>query len=358
MKEIALITGSAGLIGAEAVRFLSKTNEFDKIIGIDNNMRKEFFGEEASTDWCRKNIESEIPNYVHYDIDIRNEQQIEDIFRKYKIKLIIHTAAQPSHDWASRHPCIDFAINANGTLNLLEMTRRYCSDATFIFTSSNKVYGDTPNTLPLIENENTIRYEIDSSHKYYKNGIDESMSVDQSKHSLYGCSKLSADILVQEYGKYYNMKTASFRAGCLTGSGHSSTELHGFLAYLMKCTVNHDNYNIFGYKGKQVRDNIHSYDLVNAFWNFYQNPRKGTGEVYNIGGGRDRSCSILEAISMCEEISGEKINTTYIDKARIGDHIWWISDNSKFQSHYPEWEFKFSLKDILIDIYNNSNFNL
>lgn len=362
MKEIALITGSAGLIGAEAVRFMN--DKFDNIVGIDNNMRLNFFGEEASTDWCRKNIESEIPNYIHYDTDIRNEKQMEYIFKRYnsdddnKIKLIIHTAAQPSHDWASRHPIIDFTINANGTLNLLEMTRQYCPDATFIFTSSNKIYGDTPNTLPLTENENTSRYEIDSSHRYYKNGIDESMSIDNSKHSLYGCSKLSADILVQEYGKYYNMKTASFRAGCLTGSGHSSTELHGFLAYLMKCIINQKNYNIFGYKGKQVRDNIHSYDLVNAFWNFYQNPRKGIGEVYNIGGGRDRSCSILEAINMCEEISGEKIKTTYVDKNRIGDHIWWISDNSKFQSHYPEWKFKYSLKDILIDIYNNSNFNL
>lgn len=359
MKEIALITGSLGLIGAEAVRFLS--NKFDNIVGIDNDMRKEFFGEEASTEWNRKVLESKIPNYVHYNEDIRNEPSMKQIFKHYnndynKIKLVIHTAAQPSHDWASKHPLIDFAINANGTLNLLEMTRQHCPDAVFIFTSSNKVYGDIPNQLPLVEKENSTRYEIDKNHRYYTNGIDESMSIDQSKHSLYGCSKLSADILVQEYGKYYDMKTVSFRAGCLTGSGHSSTELHGFLAYLMKCTINNNNYNIFGYKGKQVRDNIHSYDLVNAFWNFYQNPRKG--EVYNIGGGRDRSCSILEAISMCEEISGQKINTTYTNKNRIGDHIWWISDNSKFESHYPKWKFEYSLKDILTDIYNNSNFSI
>lgn len=355
MREIALITGSLGLIGAEAVKFLS--DKFDNIVGIDNDMRKVFFGEEASTEWCRKNLESEIPNYIHYNEDIRNSHSMEQIFKCYnnddnKIKLIIHAAAQPSHDWASKYPLVDFAINASGTLSLLEMTRLYCPDAVFIFTSSNKVYGDTPNELPLVEKY--TRWEIDSSHPYYNNGIDESMRIDQSKHSLYGCSKLSADILVQEYGKYYDMKTSSFRAGCLTGSGHTSTELHGFLAYLMKCTVNNKNYTIFGYKGKQVRDNIHSYDLVNAFWNFYQNPRKG--EVYNIGGGRDRSCSILEAINMCEEISGQKINTTYTNKNRIGDHIWWISNNSKFESHYPKWKFEYNLKDILTDIYNNSNF--
>lgn len=357
MNEIALITGSSGLIGSESVRFLN--DKFDKIVGIDNNMRKEFFGEEASTEQCRKNLESTITNYVHHNEDIRNIHNIKDIFRKYnnndnKIRLIIHTAAQPSHDWASRHPIIDFTINANGTLNLLEMTRQYCHDAVFIFTSSNKVYGDTPNSLPLTECP--TRWEIQEYHPYYKNGINESMSIDQSKHSLYGCSKISADILVQEYGKYYNMNTASFRAGCLTGSGHSPTELHGFLSYLMKCTIHNKThkYTIFGYKGKQVRDNIHSYDLVNAFWNFYQNPREG--EVYNIGGGRDRSCSIIEAIQLCEEISGQKINTTYTDKNRIGDHIWWISDNSKFKSHYPKWDFRYNLKDILADIYNNSNF--
>lgn len=357
MKEIALITGSLGLIGAETVKFLR--DKFDNIVGIDNDMRKVFFGEEASTEWNIKILKSKIPNYVHYNEDIRNESSIEQIFKHYnnddnKIKLVIHTAAQPSHDWASKHPLVDFTINANGTLNLLEMTRLYCPDAVFIFTSSNKVYGDTPNELPILEEP--TRYEIDSSHQYYKSGINEFMRVDQSKHSLYGCSKLSADILVQEYGKYYNMKTSSFRAGCLTGSGHASTELHGFLAYLMKCAVNNRNYTIFGYSGKQVRDNIHSYDLVNAFWNFYQNPRKG--EVYNIGGGRDRSCSILEAIDICEEISGKKINTTYTNNNRIGDHIWWISDNSKFKLHYPKWDFKYSLKDILIDIYNNSNFSI
>ncbi len=354
MKQIALITGSAGLIGAESVRFLS--DKFDEIIGIDNDMRKYFFGDEASTDWCRKFLETKIKNYIHYRYDIRHINLIKRIFKEYndQIKLIIHTAAQPSHDWASKHPLDDFEVNATGTLNLLEMTRLYCPNAVFIFTSSNKVYGDTPNTLPLIENP--TRWEIEKSHPYHQNGINESMKIDNSKHSLYGCSKLSADILVQEYGKYYDMKTVSFRAGCLTGSGHSSTELHGFLAYLMKCAVSHNIYRIFGYKGKQVRDNIHSYDLVNAFWNFYKNPRKG--EVYNIGGGRDRSCSILEAINICEEISGQKIDTTYIDNNRIGDHIWWISDNSKFKSHYPKWDFKYNLKDILTDIYNNSNFSI
>lgn len=353
MKHIALITGSAGLIGSEAVKFLS--DKFDEVIGIDNDLRKYFFGNEASTNFSRIDLETKIKNYTHYRYDIRHINLIKRIFEKHnnEIKLIVHTAAQPSHDWASKHPLEDFDINATGTLNLLELTRTYCPDAVFIFISSNKVYGDTPNNLPLIEG--STRWEIEKSHPYY-NGIDESMTVDNSKHSLYGCSKLSADILVQEYGKYYNMKTASFRAGCLTGSGHSSTELHGFLAYLMKCAVNHNTYKIFGYYGKQVRDNIHSYDLVNAFWNFYQNPRNG--EIYNIGGGRDRSCSILEAISMCEEVSGQKVNTVYINDSRIGDHIWWISNNSKFKSHYPEWNFKYSLKDILIDIYKNSNFSI
>jgi CDP-paratose 2-epimerase len=243
-------------------------------------------------------------------------------------------------------------VNANGTLTLLEMTRKYCPDAVFIFTSTNKVYGDQPNSLPLVELE--TRWEIDESHPYYKNGIDESMSVDQTKHSLFGASKLAADILVQEYGRYFNMKTVCFRGGCLTGPRHSSTELHGFLAYLMKCVVTGKHYSIFGYKGKQVRDNIHSYDLVNAFWHFYQKPR--IGEVYNIGGGRHSNCSILEALKMCEEISGKKMNYSYTDNNRIGDHIWWISDVSKFKSHYPKWEYKYDIKDILIEIFKNSVF--
>lgn len=350
--DIALITGSAGLIGAESVRFFSKKGF--KVIGIDNNMRKVFFGEEASTEWSRKKLESEIEDYVHYSEDIREKAAMESIFKKYKdeIKLIIHTAAQPSHDWAAKDPFMDFTVNANGTLTLLEMTRQHCPEAVFIFTSTNKVYGDIPNSLPLVELD--TRWEIEESHPYYENGIDESMSVDQTKHSLFGASKLAADIIVQEYGRYFDMKTVCFRGGCLTGPGHSPTVLHGFLAYLMKCAVTGQHYTIFGYKGKQVRDNIHSFDLVNAFWHFYQRP--GVGEVYNIGGGRHSNCSMLEAIELCEEITGKKMNYSYTETNRIGDHIWWISDVNKFKSHYPNWDFKYGLKDILMEIFKNSVF--
>lgn len=351
--DIAIVTGSAGLIGAESVRFLSKKGF--NIIGIDNDMRKVFFGEESSTEWSRKKLESEINGYTHYNEDIRDQSAIETIFKKYgaDIKLIIHAAAQPSHDWAARDPFTDFTVNANGTLVLLEMTRHYCPNAVFIFTSTNKVYGDTPNNLPLVELE--TRWDIDETHQYYKNGINESMSIDQTKHSLFGASKAAADVLVQEYGRYFNMKTACFRGGCLTGPGHSSAELHGFLAYLMKCAVMEKHYNIYGYKGKQVRDNIHSYDLVNAFWHFYQKPRMG--EVYNIGGGRHSNCSMLEAIKMCEDITGKKMNYSYSEINRIGDHIWWISDVSKFKAHYPEWDYKYDLKDIMVEIFRNSVFS-
>jgi len=351
--EIALITGSAGLIGAESVRFFSKKGF--KVAGIDNNMRRVFFGEEASTEWSRRKLESEIKNYVHYSEDIRDKAAMEAIFKKYNkdIKLIIHTAAQPSHDWAAKDPFTDFTVNANGTLTLLEMTRQYCPDAVFIFTSTNKVYGDTPNSLPLVELE--TRWEIDESHPYYEKGIDESMSVDHTKHSLFGASKLAADVLVQEYGRYFNMKTVCFRGGCLTGPGHSPTILHGFLAYLMKCAATGSHYTIYGYKGKQVRDNIHSFDLVNAFWHFYQKPRMG--EVYNMGGSRHSNCSMLEAIAMCEEITGKKMDYSYTETNRIGDHIWWISDVSKFKSHYPGWNYKYDLKDILVEIYKNSVFS-
>lgn len=351
--NIALITGSAGLIGAESVRFFSKKGF--KVVGIDNDMRKMFFGDEASTQWSRKKLESDIKDYIHYNEDIRDRTAMEAIFEKYNkdIKLIIHTAAQPSHDWAAKDPFTDFTVNANGTLNLLEMTKQYCQDAVFIFTSTNKVYGDSPNDLPLVELE--TRWEIDISHPFYEKGIDESMSVDQTKHSLFGASKLAADVLVQEYGRYFNMKTVCFRGGCLTGPGHSPTILHGFLAYLMKCAVTGTHYTIFGYKGKQVRDNIHSYDLVNAFWQFYQKPRMG--EVYNMGGGRHSNCSMLEAIAMCEEITGKEMEYSYTEDNRIGDHIWWISDVSKFKSHYPQWDYKYDLKDILIEIYQNSVFS-
>jgi CDP-paratose 2-epimerase len=345
--EILIVTGSAGLIGSEAVEFMA--NKFDLIIGIDNNMRETFFGADASTIWNRKRLEQTINNYIHYDIDIRNSNDVELIYQKYgaDIKLIIHSAAQPSHDWAAKQPFVDFSVNANGTLVLLEMTKKYCKNATFLYTSTNKVYGDTPNSLPLIELE--TRWEIDKTHQYYEHGIDEYMSIDQSKHSLFGVSKLSADILVQEYGRYFDMKTGVFRGGCLTGPKHSGTELHGFLSYLMKCAISGKQYNIFGYKGKQVRDNIHSYDLVNMLWHFYQSPK--SGEVYNVGGSRFSNCSLIEAILICEEIVGKKMNYSYQESNRIGDHIWWISNVNKFKSHYPDWSYKYNIKDILIQIY-------
>ena len=347
MADTVLITGSAGLIGGETVRFFSKLGF--TCLGIDNDMREEFFGAEASTDWNRQQLEEEYPNYKHFNIDIRDQIKLEKLFIEYSsdIKLIVHTAAQPSHDWAAKNPFKDFTVNANGTLNLLEFTRRHCPNAVFIFTSTNKVYGDLPNSLPLIENE--TRWEVDPSHKFAEYGIDETMSIDQSKHSLFGASKVAADVLVQEYGRYFDMKTAVFRGGCLTGPAHSGTELHGFLSYLMKCAVSGRQYNIFGYKGKQVRDNIHSYDLVNAFYHFYQKPR--IAEVYNIGGSRHSNCSMMEAIAICEELSGKKMNTEYVDDNRSGDHIWYVSDVRKFQRHYPNWQYTKNVRGILEEIY-------
>jgi CDP-paratose 2-epimerase len=346
--EIALITGSAGLIGSESVRFLADKGM--TAVGIDNDMRKTFFGDDASTAWNRQKLEEEITGYIHHDCDIRDQDDMEKLFSMYgsDIKLILHTAAQPSHDWAAKDPFMDFTVNANGTLVMLEMTRRYCPDAVFIFTSTNKVYGDTPNFLPLVEHEK--RWEIESTHPYFENGIDESMSIDQTKHSVFGASKVAADIMVQEYGRYFNMKTAIFRGGCLTGPAHSGTELHGFLAYVMKCAMTGKKYKVFGYKGKQVRDNIHSFDLVNAFWHVYQYPR--IAEVYNIGGSRHSNCSMIEAFEKCESIVGHKMNWSYAEDNRIGDHIWWIGDVSKFKSHYPQWEYQYNVDDILQQIYN------
>lgn len=347
MAEIALITGSAGLIGGETVRFFSEKGF--TCVGIDNNMRSYFFGEEASTLKNRQEIENKISGYLHRDVDIRNNDEVSAVFKEFgkDIKVVVHTAAQPSHDWAAKEPFTDFTVNANGTLNLLENTRLHSPEATFIFTSTNKVYGDTPNYLPLVEQED--RWEVEASHKYALHGIDESMSIDQCKHSLFGASKVAADVLVQEYGRYFGMNTASFRGGCLTGPTHCGAELHGFLAYLMKCAITGKEYRIFGYKGKQVRDNIHSYDLVNAFYHFHRNPRQG--EVYNIGGSRHSNCSMKEAISKCEELCGNKMNVTYLDDNRIGDHIWYVSDVRKFQSHYPDWSYKYGIDDIFEQIY-------
>jgi len=345
--KIVLVTGSAGLIGSEAVRFFHARGF--KIIGIDNDMRKYFFGEEASTQWNLAELKKECSDFTNYDADIRDFDAVSRIFAEYgkDITLVIHTAAQPSHDWAAKEPFTDFGVNATGTLNMLEAERQYCPEAVFIFTSTNKVYGDNPNQLPMIELE--TRWEIDSSHPYYKNGIDENMPLDHCKHSIFGASKVAADIMVQEYGRYFGIKTGVFRGGCLTGPRHSGAELHGYLAYLMKCAITGREYQIFGYKGKQVRDNIHSYDLVNCFYYFYQNPR--CGEAYNIGGSRFSNCSMLESIRLCEDIAGKKMKTKYVKTNRIGDHIWWISDISKFLTHYPGWKLTKNITDILIESY-------
>jgi CDP-paratose 2-epimerase len=343
--NIALITGSDGLVGSESVKYFHSKGF--KIIGIDNNSRKKFFGEDASVLKNRKALKKSIPEYEHVNIDITSPG-MENIFKKYrnKIKLIIHTAAQPSHDWAASNPRLDFNVNAYGTLNLLENTRNYSKDAVFIFTSTNKVYGDNPNKIKYKELKN--RYTPLDTSDHIK-GFDESFPIDNTLHSLFGASKLSADILTQEYGKYFGMKTVAFRGGCLTGGGHAGTMLHGFLSYLMKCVANEKEYSIFGYKGKQVRDNIHSSDLVKSFYEFYKNPK--SGEVYNMGGGLQSNCSMLEAIEISENIAQKKLNYHYIDETRKGDHKWYISDLSKFQNDYPNWEISYGIEDILLDIY-------
>ncbi len=347
MAKVCLVTGSSGLIGSESVAFFA--DKFDKIIGIDNNMRKYLFGADASTEWNTTRLVETIANFEHNAADIRDIEALDTIFSQYgtDIELIVHTAAQPSHDWAAREPITDFTINANGTLNLLEMTRKHCPNATFIFTSTNKVYGDTPNYLPLVEKE--TRWEIEESHPYFAKGIDELMSIDHTKHSLFGASKVAADVVAQEYGRYFGMNVGIFRGGCLTGPNHSGTQLHGFLSYLMKCAITGDHYTVFGYKGKQVRDNIHAWDLVNMFWHFHQAPRQG--EVYNAGGGRFSNCSMTEAIAICEKITGKPMNYSYSETNRIGDHIWWISDTSKFESHYPGWKLHYNVEDILSQIH-------
>ena len=347
--SIALVTGSSGLIGSESVHFFA--SRFSQVIGIDNDMRAYFFGKESSTEWNRRQLTEAYSNFTPVQADIRDFQALEPIFKQYNtdIKLIVHTAAQPSHDWAAKEPITDFGVNAVGTLNLLELCRLHCPHAVFIFTSTNKVYGDRPNELPLVELD--TRWEIEETHPYFAQGIDENMSIDQSKHSVFGASKVAADVMVQEYGRYFGMNTGTFRGGCLTGPNHSGAQLHGFLAYLMRCAITKTPYTIFGYKGKQVRDNIHSYDLVNMFWHFYQQPRPG--EVYNAGGGRFANCSMLEAIALCEQISGNKMQYSYAETNRIGDHIWYISDLTKFKSHYPNWAPQYNLEDTLVQMHQN-----
>jgi len=343
MNKKALITGSGGLIGSEAVRFFCDLGF--EVTGIDNDMRRYFFGEEASTKQTVEKLTAQFRNFRQVDDDIRDEKKMQDVFKRGPFDLIVHTAAQPSHDWAAREPITDFTVNANGTLVLLECYRKFSPDAVFIYTSTNKVYGDRPNELPLVELEK--RWEIVPGHRFQQ-GIDESMSIDNTLHSIFGASKLAADVLVQEYGKYFHLPTGIFRGGCLTGPAHKGVELHGFLSYLVKCVVGGRTYNVFGYKGKQVRDNIHSYDLINAFYHFYRQPR--FGEVYNIGGSRHSNCSVIEAFEMAEAASGKKALTEYRDENRKGDHIWYISGVAKFQSHYPDWKYKYSLNIIIEDI--------
>ncbi|MDQ3765954.1 MAG: NAD-dependent epimerase/dehydratase family protein [Actinomycetota bacterium] len=345
--SIALITGSGGLIGSEAALHFAKLGL--DIVGVDNDMRSVFFGSGASTAWSVERLQGELgSSYAHHGLDIRDRNGIEELVKRYgsDISVVVHTAAQPSHDWAAREPFTDFDINAVGTLNLLEATRTHAPEAVFLFTSTNKVYGDTPNRLPLTEQ--TTRYEIDPGHTY-ANGIREDMSIDSTLHSLFGASKVAADIVVQEYGRYFGMRTACFRGGTLTGSRHSATELHGFLGYVMRCAMTGTPYKVFGYKGKQVRDAIHSNDLVNALVSAFQAPR--IAEVYNIGGGRFSNCSVLEAIEMSQKIAGEELEWSYVDQNRVGDHIWWIGDNGKFESHYPEWKMEYNVDRILSDIF-------
>jgi CDP-paratose 2-epimerase len=347
--SIAIITGSSGLIGSEAVRYFAAAG-YD-VIGLDNDMRSQFFGPEASTRHVTKDLKSEFPNFRPVDVDIRDADTISTIFAESArdLELIIHTAAQPSHDWAARDPHTDFGVNAVGTMNLLEATRRHKRDATFIFTSTNKVYGDTPNYLPLVETE--TRLELPEEHKWF-GGIDTTMSIDQTTHSLFGVSKASADLMVQEYGRYFGIPTVCFRGGCLTGPNHAGAQLHGFLAYLMRATVTDTPYTVFGYGGKQVRDNIHAHDVVSAFEAFHGAPR--VAAVYNLGGGRYSNCSMLEAIALCEEISGKTLNYTLSDEARIGDHRWWISDVTAFQHDYPDWDYKYDLDATLREIHDRN----
>jgi CDP-paratose 2-epimerase len=344
---VAVITGSAGLIGSEAAVFYAERGF--EIVGVDNDMRRYFFGADGSSEWRRRTLERKLKSYRHVNADVRDESAMSALFSDLgrSIAVVIHTAAQPSHDWAAREPMTDFTVNANGTLLLLEMTRRHCPDAPFLFTSTNKVYGDAPNRLPLVETR--TRWTLAEHHPYSAVGIDEAMSIDATMHSLFGASKAAADLLVQEYGRYFGMRTVCFRGGCLTGPGHSGTELHGFLSYLVKCALLGRPYTVFGYKGKQVRDNIHSHDLVRAMWHFSQAPRMG--EVYNLGGGPRSNCSMLEAIATTERLTGRALKWSYNESNRSGDHMWWVSDIRKFRSHYPEWDIMYTIDEIIEQIF-------
>ncbi|MET0417697.1 MAG: NAD-dependent epimerase/dehydratase family protein [Actinoplanes sp.] len=347
MSSVVVVTGSAGLIGSESVRHFAGLGM--DVVGIDNDMRGYFFGKDGSTKWNLDRLKNEVGDrYTHHDLDIRDRDGLAKLFQSLgrNVGLVIHAAAQPSHDWAAKEPFTDFDVNAVGTLNMLEASRLHSPEAAFIFTSTNKVYGDTPNRLPLVEQE--TRYELPADHKWYA-GIDEEMSIDQTLHSVFGASKVAADVLVQEYGRYFGMPTSVFRGGTLTGPGHSAAELHGFLAYVMRCVMEQRVYHIYGYKGKMVRDAIHSHDLVSAFEAFYRAPR--VAEVYNMGGGRFSNCSHIEAFKIAEEITGLEARTDYVEENRVGDHQWWISSTARFEEHYPGWKMTYDVPAILREMY-------
>ena len=334
-----LVTGSSGLIGSEAVEFYDRAGH--SVVGIDNNMRETFFGQQGDTSWNLNRLKQVTQQFEHKNIDIRDRPALTELFQDQAFDLIIHCAAQPSHDKACQIPLLDFEVNALGTINLLEATRQHCPEAVFIHISTNKVYGDAPNEVPRVELEK--RYDYARPEDY--GGIAEDFRIDRCLHSLFGASKTAADVVAQEYGRYFGMKVGIFRGGCLTGTSHSGVELHGFLSYLVKVAVNNGTYKVFGYQGKQVRDNIHSYDVIQAFEAFRRNPKPG--EVYNLGGGRENSVSILEAFDLLEEITGRSVNWVYVDQNRIGDHICYISNLTKLKTDFPEWGITWQLKDIL-----------
>tara|TARA_B100000767_G_scaffold232155_1_gene223911 strand:- start:330 stop:1379 length:1050 start_codon:yes stop_codon:yes gene_type:complete len=346
--SIALITGSCGLIGSESAYFFSLKGL--DIVGVDNNLRQLFFGKEGSTIWQKNKLKNKIKKYKHYNTDIRSYSNLEKIFKKYKknISVIIHCAAQPSHDYGKNFPTLDFDVNAKGTLNMLELTKLYCPNAVFIHMSTNKVYGDNPNKLNIIEKSK--RWELKLDNRNY-NGIKENFSLDNCTHSFFGVSKVYSDLISQEYGSNVGLKTTTFRGGCITGPNHSGAKLHGFLSYLVKVSLKEKKYSMIGYKGKQVRDNIHSSDLVNCFWEVFKKPKKG--EVYNIGGGRFSNCSVIEALEMVEKIAKIQIKKKYIKSNRVGDHIWYISDLSKFKKNYPNWKQKYNTQKILEELVHN-----
>jgi CDP-paratose 2-epimerase len=349
LVAVALVTGSGGLIGSEAVRHFAGLGL--DVVGIDNDMRQEFFGAEASTAWNVRRLADELGvAYSHHGVDIRDRDALAKIFTRYgrDIAVVIHTAAQPSHDWALRDPFTDFDINAVGTLNVLQNVREHCIEAPVIHCSTNKVYGDRPNSLPLVEQE--TRWELDPEHRYYADGITEDMSIDQSLHSVFGASKVAADVMVQEFGRYFGMKTAVFRGGTLTGPAHSATELHGFLGYVMRANMERRTYKIFGYKGKQVRDAIHSHDVLSAFEAYFRDPRPGA--VYNLGGGRQSNCSNLEAFALAGQISGTEMITEYVEENRVGDHQWWIGSMAAFRNDYPDWKQVYDVPMIMQEIHD------